>query len=481
MKTDLSPYAGRWVALIRDRVVGQGGTPEQALLAASNTRHKETPNVKYVSMPNPMQFSQLFDRITEIIPQEMNIYLVGGAVRDVLLSRQIHDYDFIIPKGSLKIARLVADRMDGAYFLLDKDRETARVIFKDLQGNRNVLDFASLRGPNLESDLRDRDFTVNAIAVNIFSPQELLDPFMGAKDLFNKTLRVCSPDSFVNDPVRILRAIRIAAGFGLRIQPETRSLMRMAVPDLVQVSPERLRDELLRILGGPKPHTAMQALDMLGVLPYILPELTELKDVPQSPPHVKEVWGHTLDTLKQLENLLGVLERKYGPDQGSNLINGLGALRLGQYREQIREHLFREVVVDRALRSLIFFAALYHDIAKPQVQQLDENGRIRFFNHDQMGAGLVAKRAAALHLSNVEIDRLSTIVKNHMRPTHLARDNRDPSHRAIYRYFRETKDAGIDICLISLADLLATYGTTLPQDRWVRQLDVVRKLMDAWW
>ena len=427
MKTDLSPYAGRWVALIRDRVVGQGGTPEQALLAAGNTRHKETPKVKYVSMSKPMQFSQLFEQIIKIFPPEVNIYLVGGAVRDVLLSRQIHDYDFIIPKGSLKIARLVADRMNGAFFLLDKDRETARVIFKDLQGNRNVLDFASLRGPDLESDLRDRDFTVNAMAVNIFNPQELLDPLMGARDLFNKTLRVCSPDSFVNDPVRILRAIRIAAGFGLRIQPETRSLMRAAVPDLVHASPERLRDELLRILGGPKPHTAIQAFDMLGILPYILPELSELKDVPQSPPHVKDLWGHTLDTLKELGNLLGVLAQKHDPDKGANLITGLGAVRLGRYREQIREHLSREAVVDRDLRSLIFLAALYHDIAKPQVQRLDENGRIRFFNHDQMGAGLVAKRAAALHLSNVEIDRLSVIVKNHMRPTHLARDNRDPS------------------------------------------------------
>jgi len=481
MKTDLSPYSGRWVALIRGRVVGQGGTPEQALQAAVNTRHKETPKVIYVSMSTPLHFSQIFEQIIDIFPPDIPSYLVGGAVRDVLLSREIHDYDFILPRGSLKIARLVADRMGGAFFMLDKDRETARVIFNDEQGNRKILDFASLRGPDLESDLRDRDFTVNALAVNVFNPQEMLDPLGGARDLVNKTLRVCSPDSFTNDPVRVLRAVRIAAGFGLRIQPETRSLMRSAVPDLVRVSPERLRDELLRILGGPKPHTSIRALDMLGILSYILPELSELKNVPQSPPHVKDVWGHTLDILKELSNLLGVLSQKHDPDKTSSLIAGLGSVRLGRYREQIEKHLFTETVVDRELRPLIFLAALYHDIAKPQVQRLDENGRIRFFNHDELGAGMVAQRAAALHLSNAEIDRLSVIVKNHMRPTHLARDEREPSPRAIYRFFRDTKDAGIDICLIALADLMATYGTTLPQKRWAKQLDVVRILMDAWW
>lgn len=129
MKTDLSPYTGRWVALIRGRVVGQGGTPEQALQAAVNTRHKETPKVIYVTMSKPLHFSQIFEQIIDVFPSDIQVYLVGGAVRDVLLSRQIHDYDFILPSGSLKIARLVADRMGGVFFMLDKERETARVIF----------------------------------------------------------------------------------------------------------------------------------------------------------------------------------------------------------------------------------------------------------------------------------------------------------------------------------------------------------------
>jgi poly(A) polymerase len=156
-------------------------------------------------------------------------------------------------------------------------------------------------------------------------------------------------------------------------------------------------------------------------------------------------------------------------------------MRLGQHRDRIFEHLKSELVVGRSLRSLIFLAALYHDIAKPQVQSLDDDNRIRFFNHDQIGSDIIKERAITLKFSNLEVDRLSNIVRNHMRPTLLARSEKDPSSRAIYRYFKETREAGIDICLISLADLLATYGPTIPQQRWERQIAVVRKLMDAWW
>jgi tRNA nucleotidyltransferase/poly(A) polymerase len=354
------------------------------------------------------------------------------------------------------------------------------VIYTDASGTRFLLDFAEIRGSDIESDLRDRDFTVNALAVNLLNPQELLDPLGGARDLWNKTLRACSSSSFVNDPVRVLRAVRIAAGRGLHILPGTRTLMQDAVNLLVDVSPERLRDEVFRILGGPQPYTSIRALDMLGVLPYVLPELLELKDIPQPQPHIQDVWGHTLNTLRNLEALLNILGPQHNLDNSSSLIMGLAVMRLGRYRRQISEHIQVNIVPDREIRPLLFLAALYHDIAKPHTERVDDNGRIRFLNHDQLGGGIVTRRGGELHLSNAEINRLQVIVSNHMRPTHLAREEKTSS-RAIYRFFRDTGTAGIDICLLSLADLLATYGTTLPQERWTRQLDVVRSLMDAWW
>jgi hypothetical protein len=217
------------------------------------------------------------------------------------------------------------------------------------------------------------------------------------------------------------------------------------------------------------------------VLPYVLPELPDLSGVTQSPPHVKDVWNHSLDTLRGLEGILKTLESKPDPDAANNLIMGHLSLRLGRYREKISAHMQVEPVPERSLRSLLFFATLYHDIAKPQSRTVEESGRIRFFNHDEIGAEIITLRARSFRLSNLETQRLATIVRYHMRPSFLSHIEGGPSKRAIYRFFRDTGEAGVDICLFSLADVLATYGPTLPQERWTQQIDTIRKLLDAWW
>ena len=477
----LSPYAGRWVARLRGKIVGQGGTPQQALQAAKAARHKETPEILFIPMSNTLPISPVIDQIRAAAPAEVPLHLVGGAVRDLLRGQPIHDYDFVLPSNALEASRKIANRIGAAYFPLDVARQTARLIFMDAQGTRHILDFASYRGGGLEADLRERDFTMNAMALDLRAPQELLDPLGGAADLQAKRLRACSPTSFSDDPVRVLRAVRMAASFGLRISPETREQIRGAAAGLANISPERLRDELLRILDSPHPHTSIQALEMLGALPYVLPELPALKGVKQSAPHVKDVWHHTLDTLRVLEGILGVLGPVHNEEDAGNLLLGLLVMRLGRYREQINAHLQVELVPDRPQRALLFLAALYHDIAKPQTRTVEEGGRTRFFTHDELGAVTVAERAQALHLSNSETERLSKIVRHHMRPALLSHEAGGPSKRAVYRFFKDTDAAGVDICLLSLADVWATYGTTLPQERWAQQLDTVRTLLEAWW
>jgi hypothetical protein len=120
-------------------------------------------------------------------------------------------------------------------------------------------------------------------------------------------------------------------------------------------------------------------------------------------------------------------------------------------------------------------------VAKSQTQTIDENGRIRYFKHDQVGAEIIIQRAKAFRLSNLETDRLATIIRHHMRPSFLSHSENGPSRRAVYRFFRDTGDSGVDICLLSLADVWATYGPTLPQDRWEKQVETVRTLLEAWW
>jgi len=474
-------YAGRWIARLGGRIIGQGGTPDQALWAAKGSRFKETPQIEYIPTMQPLRLSDRLEQVRAIVPSDLEIYLVGGAVRDALLDRPTHDLDFVLSGDALKVGRQVADALKGAYYPLDEDRSIARVLVRAPDGTQDVLDFNRMRGQDLESDLRARDFTINAMAVDLRNPGALLDPLGGAADLLAKQLRACSPTAFTDDPVRVLRSVRLAAAFHLHIQRNTLREMKAELEGLENVSPERLRDELFRILAGPQPASAVHALDMIGTFEYFLPELNALKGVGQSPPHVSDVWSHTLDTLRKLESLLGLLEQDYDPDKSSSLMMGLLTLRLGRFREQISAHLRTLFVPDRALRPLLFLAALYHDIAKPQTRFVDEGGRVRFFNHDSLGANLVQTRANSLHLSTEEIARLTTIVRHHLRPVLLGQAEQLPSRKAIYRFFRHTGAAGVDICLLSMADVMATYGSELPQDVWIRHLDCVRALLEAWW
>ena len=476
-----SPYAGRWVARLNGRIIAQGGTPEQALHAAKTSRHKE--RIELVFMPIPFSYSPLIDRVRDALPDQ-ELYLVGGAVRDMLLKRSSPDLDFAVPSNGIALARRVANTLHAGFMALDEERDTGRVIVTDQNGTRTFLDFATYRGSNLEQDLRARDFTFNAIAFDLKS-QTLLDPLNGASDLRNRLIRACGPTSIQDDPVRILRAVRQAAAFGCRIHPDTRTTMKLAVPLLPGVSAERLRDEVFKILEGPKPAASLRALEMLGVFPFLLPELSALKGVKQSHPHVHDVWEHTLSVLGHLEDILSALAPGYNADNTNDLFTGLLTLRIGRYREQFAAHFASSLNTDRSVRAALFFAALYHDVEKPATRSVDETGRIRFFDHDVRGAQTTARRAEAFNLSNDEIERIRVIVQQHMRfhffADRVEGDRQEPSRKAIYRFFRDAGEAGVDLVLLGLADLRGTRGPALAQETWTASLDVARVLLENYW
>ncbi len=496
---DEKSYAGRWVARLRGRVVAQGGSPEMARRAAQS-RYKETPEIVFMPTNFPMTFPPILDFVRSVLPEGVTVYLVGGAVRDVLLGRPIHDLDFVLERDAIKMARLVANALPCAgigiitkvdFYPLDPERDTGRVIVTNEDGTRTLMDFAAFRGPDpstgtsrsLETDILGRDFTLNAIALNL-SDYSIHDPLSGAMDLEEKRLRACSPSAFSDDPVRILRGVRLAANFGFHILPETRKAMKAAVGLLGNISPERMRDELFRILDGTQPAACLRALDLLGALEVVLPELPVLKGVEQPVPHVHDVWEHTLRTVSHLEAVLAALSPDYNTETASDLLNGLMVLRIGRYRQQIGDLLAAPLTGDRSLRSLLFLAALYHDVAKPQTKKADEEGQLRFWGHDQQGAEIAASRARAFAMSNDETTRLETVIRNHMRilfhTNRLVREGKPPSRRAVYRFFRDTGPAGVDVCLLALADMRATYEQTMPQETWAAALDVVRLMLENW-
>jgi tRNA nucleotidyltransferase/poly(A) polymerase len=474
------PYAGRWVARLRGQVVGQGGTPRQALQAAKAARFKEAPQVEYMASSQITQLPAVVERLRAVLPKDQEIYLVGGAVRDILLGLPPHDLDLAVGGKAIPLARKVANQLQADFYPLDPDRDVGRVLLQDEGGKRLTVDFITLQGTDIDADLAARDLTINGMAIDLRRPEALLDPMGGAADLLSKTVRACGPDSFAADPVRVLRAVRMAATFDMKIEKETRQRMRSAAKDLVKVSPERLRDELFRLLLAPKPATSLRALDLLGVIAIVFPELVKLKGIEQSAPHAFDVWEHTLQVIDKLEFVFRALDEHYPSEGAADLVTGLITLRLGRYRNQISRLLAEELVPERPRRALLLLAALFHDSGKALTRSKEAGGRVRFIDHETRSAEIMERRAAALHLSSAEMNYLRVVTQHHGRPFLLTKEGGMPSRRAVYRFFRDAGAAGVDVCLLSLADLLGKYAQA-PQQDLAQHLDTLRALLEDYY
>jgi tRNA nucleotidyltransferase/poly(A) polymerase len=480
---DLTPYAGRWVALVRGKIVAQGDTAEIAAHTARQSRTKETLEIVFVPDPHTSFDNPLLGTILRTLKPDQEIYLVGGAVRDFLLRRETHDLDFVVPANGIKIARQVAKAMKSAFFILDEKTDTGRVILTQDDLSREVLDFASYRKNGLDADLSARDFSINALAYNLRT-KEFKDPVGGTKDLRLGVIRACSAAAFKDDPVRILRAVRFAAALGYSIHKETRTRMKQSIDLLAQPSPERIRDELFKILDGPKPSSVIRALDLLGGLPYLFPEIVPLKHVEQPPPHVLDGWEHTLKSVDHLEAIFKVMDLHYKSDLANDLLTGLLSMKLGRYRQNFKNHFEKSSVAERSRRALLVFAVLYHDVGKSSTIKKDGE-RIQFIGHEKVGSSIAVGRAIKLRMSNSEMDYLKVVIQNHMRIVqhihYYEREGKIPTSRAVYRFFRDTGEVGVDICFLALADLRATYENEMTQSLWAAALDVVKIFLENWW
>lgn len=425
--------------------------------------------------------TQIFNTIQEIIPDSQEFYLVGGAVRDALLDNITHDLDFILPEKVQGYSRKIADSLDAAYYPLDGERNSARVVYQSRGGFRKYLDFTIRRGATIDDDLKARDFTINAMAFPLRGEMELIDPLGGASDLYNRVLRQCSPSAFADDPIRIIRAVRQSVAFQLRIETQTKKKLTETINRLPDVSPERVRDEIFRILDVNNPGGALNTMQFLGILEYILPELPPLLDISQSPPHYFNALDHSIQTVNKLAEIIELLTTDHPDDMSVNWASRFSSTVLGRFRKNIKGFLSEHSNPERSHRSLILFTALYHDVGKNHTQLMSEAGKSQFLNHEGVGAEISRKRAVELKLSNTEIQQVSTIVKNHTRPIQLTQSGALPSRRAVYRFFRDCDKNGVDICLLSLADFLAIYGPSLEKDNWIDHVNTIHYLLEAWW
>jgi putative nucleotidyltransferase with HDIG domain len=408
------------------------------------------------------------------------VWPVGGAVRDALLGRPLRDWDFAVDRGAMKLARAVGDALDGAYYPLDEERGTGRVVLRRDDGGRIDLDFAALRGDSLEVDLLARDFTINALALD--ETGVLIDVTGGLTDLESGFVRAVSDQTFQDDPLRLLRAVRMETELGFQIEPQTATWMRRDAALLTEPSAERVRDEFMRVLSLPGAAASLERLDAFGLLKSVMPELEPLKGIEQSPPHRHDVWHHTLAVVNVLESVIAVVagqEAELSSVGVSSVAWGDLARTVGQFVGDVADHLAVEVSGGHNRAQLLKLAALFHDVGKPETQSEGDDGRTHFYNHELVGARMAAVRLQELRFSRDEVERVRTIVGAHMRPAHLACVD-DLTRRAIYRFFRATSCGGVDVVFLCLADHLATWGPNLQEERWTQRLEVAEKLLTHW-
>lgn len=483
---DFSPYAGRWIALTETNLVaGVGATRDKTRVAARLAHPKERLRLAWVSIhpPHIPLPEWPLAELHSLLPRE-GVWLVGGPVRDLLLSRDIHDWDFTVAEQGRALARKVANALHAAYYPLDDERDTGRVVITDPHTHCPVmLDFAVLRGPTLEEDLRRRDFTINAMALTLDGA--LIDPTDGQADLDAKLIRIASPTSFNDDPVRLLRAIRQANSLHFSLETRTERALRAQTSSITVVTAERVRDELLVMLRAIPAAHGLQALANVGLLSHVLPEVQALCAVQQSAPHhYANAQVHTLATVTAMENIFTLLKGEMSPLPTSNdvaaptwawtwLTNALLP-----FQKSLLAYLDEPVNVEMPRADLLKWGALFHDIGKATTRSVDENGYTHFYGHAETGAQSTKMRLEALRFPGKAIDFISALVAAHMR---LATTHKDMlTRRAIYRFYRATGEAGIGVVLLALADALAVWGQALTQPHWRTLLRSAEALFTAY-
>jgi tRNA nucleotidyltransferase/poly(A) polymerase len=416
--------------------------------------------------------------------QDASIYLVGGCVRDGLLNRPVHDLDVATDGDGLALARHLANRFGGAYYPLDEARGTGRAILLARSGQRLVVDVARFRGPELTSDLADRDFSVNAMAANVRTPADVIDHHNGLNDLEAGLIRTVSVASIRSDPLRALRAVRLAGELKFELSPETETLIRRDGLLLSRVAGERVRDELARMLALSDAAPLLVCLDGLGLLGVITPELEPLRDLAQPPPHHLDVLVHSLETVRALEEILHdigwVRDGEREPESLLCNVPNPELRALAPFAERLCSHLDKQMSESRSRLVTVKLAALLHDTGKPAARSVDQEGRIRFFGHHERGARIAARVLRRLRLNNSEVRLAETMVRHHMRPLLLA-SQKGVSSRAVYRFFRDTGDAGVDVLVHSMADQQATYGASAEDRVWSDLVALVARMLGDYW
>jgi poly(A) polymerase len=370
------------------------------------------------------------------LEQQGPAWIVGGAIRDALVGERVSDADLALERGREEsAARAIAKVAGGTAFRLSEEHATWRAIAPTDGWH---VDVVALRAETIEDDLRARDFTVNAIARPL-EGGELIDPTGGVADSQARLLRAASEDAFRDDPMRLLRAARLAARHDLAIESGTAELARATAALAADPAGERQFAELRGIVAGPRPLRGIELMDELDLTAVVLPELEALRGVVQNPNHHLDVLGHTLAVLEEWLGLERDLEDF-----------------AGELASEIEAFLDEPLADELSRREALRFGALFHDLGKPETRN-EGAGYVTFIGHDEVGARIIAEICRRLRVSRKLSVNLQGVALHHLRLGFLVHQ-RPLSRRTVYDYLVATEPVSADVTLLTVADRLAARG-----------------------
>ncbi len=389
-----------------------------------------------MTLSDRLAASPLVGTARRALEGDSRVWIAGGAVRDAALGRAVTDLDLATAGDPAVAAKAIAREGDGHAFELSAEFATWRAVARDRSWQ---VDATALRGETIEADLATRDFTLGAVAIPLAGGGPV-DPFGGLADLERRLLRVVGEGSFKADPLRLLRAARLATDLELEIDAATVALARTEASHAAEPAGERQLAELRLLLGGPDPLRGLALLDDLGLTAAVLPELERLRGVEQGPNHHLDVHGHTLAVLEQALEVESDLERFAGE-------------RAGETRELLAEPLADEMSHGTALR----FGALLHDVGKPATRG-ERDGYVTFIGHDRVGAEVVGDLCRRLRASQRLTRHLQALTLHHLRLGFLVHEAPLPARR-VHEYLRATEPVATDVTLLTVADRLSARGS----------------------
>jgi poly(A) polymerase len=418
-------------------------------------------------------------------------WLVGGAIRDRVLGRETSDVDVVVDGDPAQAARAIANAAGkAACFALSEEFGAWRVAARDSSWQ---VDVEPLRGGSLQADLALRDFTVNAIAEPIAGGGPI-DPLGGLADLEARRLRMVAPSAFAQDPLRVLRLVRVAVELDLEAERDTLEEARKHVDGLTRCSPERVFVELRRIVAAPAALRGLELMSQLGATAVVLPELEALRGVEQNRFHHADVYGHTLEVLARTIALTQVVsDPADGAHAGAQAQAGGSAHThvdvqrdraeidtvVGAHRAEVAA-LLAEPLADGMTRAeALRWGALLHDAAKPltrNVRMLDK--RVTFIGHDERGAALARELLGRLRASERLRAHVAALTRHHLRLGFLVHESQPLARRTVFAYLRACTPVEVDVTLLSLADRLATRGDRA-QEAIAAHVDVAAQMLPA--